>query len=188
MKSDLFIKLLEEKTTLSSTFIEALELRLQLELYKPHQVVNAAGHIENRLYFIESGFARSYFYDQHGQQHIVRFWDKGSILFSYEGYFKVPSHYYIEIMAESRMITLGYANLYELQGCFPETSLLIKFFLLQYQEEEFQRQLLISLPTEDRYNYIRKNYNSLFSKVSSKMIASYLHMSRETLGRYMAKR
>ncbi|MBS1519854.1 MAG: Crp/Fnr family transcriptional regulator [Bacteroidetes bacterium] len=188
MKSDLLITLLEEKTSLSSAFIEALESKMQLELYKPHQIVNAAGHIENRLYFIETGFARSYFYDHHGQQHIVRFWDKGNIVFSYEGYYKIPSHYYIEIMAESRVISLSYASLYELEAGFPETSVLINAVLLQYQEEEFQRQVLISLPSEERYRFIRINYNSLFSKVPSKMIASYLHMSRETLGRYMAKR
>lgn len=184
----MLIKLLEEKTTLSSAFIEALELKLQLELYKPHQIVNAAGHVENRLYFMETGFARSYFYDQYGQQHQVRFWDKGDIIFSYEGYYKVPSRHYIEIMAETRVITLNYAGLHELEGSYPEPSLLIKALLLEYQEDEFQRQLLISLPTEERYNFIRKNYNSLFSKAPSKMIASYLHMSRETLGRYMARR
>lgn len=182
------MKLLEEKTKLSSGFMKALEAKLQLELYKPHQILNAAGHIENRLYFMEAGFARSYYYDQHGQQHIFKFWDKGNILFSFEGYYKVPSHYYIEIMAESQVITMSYASLYELESVFPETSLLIKTLLLQYQEEEFQRQQLISLPAEERYIFIRKNYNSLFSKVPSKMIASYLHMSRETLGRYMAKR
>lgn len=188
MKSENLMKLLDEKTKLSSGFKEALEAKLQLEHYKPHQILNAAGHVENRLYFMETGFARRYFYDQQGQQHILKFWDKGNILFSYEGYYKVPSNYYIEIMTESRVITLSYSSLYELQDSFSETSQLIKFLLLQYQEEEFQRQLLISLPTEERYNFIRKNYNSLFSKVPSKMIASYLHMSRETLGRYMAKR
>jgi CRP-like cAMP-binding protein len=188
MKSEILMKLLDEMTKLSSWFKEALEAKLQIEHYKPHQILNAVGHIENRLYFMETGFARSYFYDQQGQQQILRFWDKGSILFSFEGYYKAPSHYYIEIMAESQLMTMSYASLYELEGVFPETSLLIKALLLQHQEEEFQKQLLISLPTEERYNFIRKNYNSLFSKAPSKMIASYLHMSRETLGRYMAKR
>ena len=162
--------------------------RVQPEIYKPHQIIQAAGNIENRLFFIESGFARNYFYDQFGNEHTVRFWEPGDIMFSYEGYYKVSSYFYVEVMAESRFISLSYEKLNELEKDFSETKLLMRQFLLQFQKADFDKQQLVSLPAEERYHYLRKYSNHLFSKVSSKIIASYLHLSRETLSRYMSKR
>jgi CRP-like cAMP-binding protein len=188
MNTEKLNSILRSKTDISPAFIQALEAILQLEIYKPHQILYAAGHQESRIYFIDKGFARAYFYDHSGQEHTIRFWDSGSLLFSYEGYHKAPSHYYVEIMAESVLFTITYAQLQELDAIYHEPSLLIKAFLLDYQVEEFQKQQLVSLSTEERYNFTRKYNNSLFGRVPSKLIASYLQMSRETLGRYMSKR
>lgn len=188
MKSENLIRLLSEKTNLSSLLIQALEASLRTEIYKPHQIIQAVGNIENRLFYIESGFARNYFYDQFGQEHTVRFWEPGNIMFSYEGYYRVSSYFYVEIMADSRFISLSYERLNQLEKEFPEIEQLLRYFLLEYQKEEFEKQQLISLPSEERYRFLRQNSNHLFSKVSSKIIASYLHISRETLSRYMSKR
>lgn len=188
MKSKNVIKFLSEMTDLSAMLSAELEANLQDEIYKRHQIIQAAGNIENRIFYIESGFARNYFYDQFGQERTVRFWEPGNIMFSYEGYYKVSSYFYVEIMADSKFTSLSYDKLRELEQVFPEMKLLIKYFLLQYQKEDFEKQQLISLPAEERYRYLRKNSNHLFSRFSSKIIASYLHLSRETLSRYMSKR
>lgn len=188
MKADILIKTLSGTIDLSPQLIAALESSVHLEIYKPHQILHAAGNIENRLYFIEHGIARNYFYNQFGQEQTVRFWEPGDIMFSYEGYYKVSSYFYVEIMAESRFISITYEKLYELEKNFPETGLLIRRFLLVYQQVDFEKQQLISLPPEERYRYLREHNNSLFLKVSAKIIASYLHMSRETLSRYMSRR
>lgn len=188
MIAENLLKLLGEKAELSSGFLESLEAGLRTEIYKPHQIIQAAGNIENRLFFIESGFARNYFYDQFGQEHTVRFWEPGEIMFSYEGYFRVSSYFYVEVMEQSQFISLSYERLSHLEREFNETKLLLRNFILQFQKEDFEKQNLISLPAEERYQFIRKNRNHLFSRVSSKIIASYLHLSRETLSRYMSRR
>jgi len=188
MKSELLIKLLSEKTSLSAEFVEALELCIQPEIYKPHQIIQAAGNIENRLFFIEAGFARNYFYDQFGNEHTVRIWEPGDIMFSYEGYYKVASYFYVEMMSQSQFISLSYEKLNELEKEFIETKLLIRYFLLQFQKKDFEKQQLVSLPAEERYIFFRKNNNYLFSKINSKIIASYLQLSAKTLSRYMSKR
>jgi len=188
MKSEILIKLLSDKTNLSAAFVEALELSTHPEIYKPHQIIQAAGNIENRLFFIESGFARNYFYDQFGNEHTVRIWEPGDIMFSYEGYYKVASYFYVEIMFTSQFISLSYEKLNELEKEFIETKLLIRHFLLQFQKRDFEKQQLVSLPAEERYIFFRKNNNHLFSKINSNIIASYLQLSAKTLSRYMSKR
>jgi CRP-like cAMP-binding protein len=188
MIAENLLKLLGEKAELSHRFLESLEAALRQELYKPHQIIEAAGNIENRLFYIEHGFARSYFYDQLGEEHTVRFWEPGNIIFSYVGYYRVSSYFYLEIMAESQFISLSYDKLNELEKTFPETPLLIRQCLLQFQKEVFEKQQLVSLPPEERYRYLRKNKNYLFSRLNSKIIASYLQLSRKSLSRYMSKR
>jgi CRP-like cAMP-binding protein len=187
MNTQPLINLLTGITNISPAFEMALSERLEQEQYKPHQILHAAGQMENRLYFMETGFARNYFYDKDGHQHTVKFREPGDILFSYEGYYKVPSYFYTEIMEQSRLISLTYHDLHELDTIFAEVPILIKNLLIRFQKEEYQRQGLIALPNEERYLQVRKNNNSLFQRASSRIIASYLHMSRETLNRLIAR-
>ena len=64
---------------------------------------------------------------------------------------------------------------------------LIKGVLLRYQHQEYETQKLIALPPEERYRVLRANHPNLFKKVSAKIIASYLHLTRETLTRYISR-
>lgn len=188
MNTDKLFAFLSSKTEISPSFGEALRIVVQSELYKPHQVLYAAGQQENKVYFIENGFARLYFYDLAGEQHTVKFLETGNMLYSFEGYYDAPSHYYVEIMAESHLFTLTYSQLHRLAVSFKEVSALISSVLIDHQREEFEKKELIALSTEQRYNYFRKHHNPIFGKAPAKLIASYLQMSRETLGRYMSKK
>jgi CRP-like cAMP-binding protein len=181
------ISVLSDITGLSPMFKEELSQKAGEEKYKAHQIIHAAGQMENRLYFIETGFARNYYYDHHGNEHTVKFWKAGDILFSYEGYYNVPSYFYTEILEESNVITLNYAVLHELDDKFPEISLLIKTMLIKYQHEEYEKQKLIALPAEERYLLFRENNPNIFQKAPSRIIASFLHITRETLTRYVGR-
>lgn len=188
MDTEQLIEFLAGITKLCNEFKLALEASLQQEFYKSHQILHAAGHLENRLYFVNSGFARNYYYDRHGNEHTVKFWEGGEILFSYEGYYEVPSYFYTEIMEETQLITLSYANLHRLDEMFHEMSILFKTVLLKYQQEEYQRQKLIALAAEERFQILRKTKPMLFQKAPSRIIASYLNLTRETLTRYIGRR
>ncbi|PAW95189.1 hypothetical protein CKK33_17455 [Mucilaginibacter sp. MD40] len=174
-------------TGLSDTLKEELSEKAGEEKYKAHQIIHAAGQMENRLYFIESGFARNYYYDHHGNEHTVRFWKAGDIVFSHEGYYNVPSYFYTEILEESRLITLNYIILHDLDNRFSEIATVIKAILIKYQHEEYEKQKLIALPAEERFLLFRENNPNIFKKAPSRIIASYLHITRETLTRYIGR-
>ncbi|MGF7036906.1 Crp/Fnr family transcriptional regulator [Mucilaginibacter lappiensis] len=188
MWADKLHKFLSDITPLTKEFEDSLEQHLHLEIFKARQIIHAAGQLDNRIYFMVSGFARNYYFDSHGNEHTVRFWQPGEIIFSYEGYYNVPSCFYTEIREESKLITLSYLNLHQLDSKYSEVAVLIKFMLLKYQSEENEKQKLIDLPVEERYQIIRKNKPHLFQKLPTRILASYLHMGRETLTRLIAKR
>ena len=187
METAELIAILKGITALSEKFIDALQENWTIEYYQQHQILNAAGHLERGLYFMEKGLARNYYYDQEGNAHTVRFWEPGMILFSFEGYYSVPSYFYTEVIAESRFTVLSYKNLHELDKIFPEVGELIKKILLRYQHEEYEKQKLLALAPELRYQTLRKIRPDLFKKIPARIIASYLHMTRETLTRYIGR-
>jgi CRP-like cAMP-binding protein len=187
MQTSILIDFLSGITDLSPEFLDALTRKLKEEKYKPHQIIHAAGHLENRLYFIVSGFIRNYYFDHKGAEHTVKFWEPGDVLFSYEGYYNVQSYFYTEVIKAGVLISLSYADLHELDLQFQEIAILIKSVLLRYQEEEYWRQNLIILTAEERYVLLRETKPKFFNRASIKLIASYLQMSRETLTRFIGK-
>ena len=187
MNTERLIKLLAEHANLSTELINDLERRLKEEYYKTHQILHAAGQQENRIYFLEKGLMRNYYYDHHGNEHTVRFWDAEDLFFSYQGYYAVPSYFYTEIMEASTLITLSYTALHELDSKYHEVATLIKNMLLRYQQEEYEIQKLIALPPEERYITLRTKRPSIFKKAPARIIASYLHLTRETLTRYIGR-
>lgn len=187
MLNDTINQILEKAGQFSDAYKSDIEAQLHLETYKAKQIIHAAGQVEQNLYLIENGFARSYYYDRQGTEHTVKFWTSGELIFSYEGYYKVPSFYYTEFMETSHAIALSYNDLVDLQKRYPETSLLIKYALLKNRKEEYERQNILTLNAGDRYYRLLEHNHIIFQKSSAKYIASYLNMSRETLARLMGK-
>ena len=187
MLNNTVTQVLDNAGHFSEDFKTALKVLLHTEIYKNKQIIHAAGQVEINLYLIESGFARSYYYDRKGTEHTVRFWTSGELIFSYEGYYKVPSFYYTEFMEISHAIALSYSDLIDLQRKFPETSVLTKHALLKNHKEEYERQNILTLPANDRYERLLEHNHNIFQRSPAKFIASYLNMSRETLARLMGK-
>ncbi|MDR6943694.1 Crp/Fnr family transcriptional regulator [Mucilaginibacter pocheonensis] len=187
MLNNTVTQVLDNAGHFSDEFKLSLEKQLHIETYKNKQIIHAAGQVETNLYLVESGFARSYYYDRKGTEHTVRFWTTGELIFSYEGYYKVPSFYYTEFMEISHAIALSYSDLSDLLKKFPETSALIKNALLKNRKDEYERQNILTLPANDRYKRLLEHSHVIFQKSRGKFIASYLNMSRETLARLMGK-
>lgn len=187
MLNNTVTQVLDNAGDFSEEFKAALEKQLHAGIYKRKQIIHAAGQIEGNLYLVEKGFARSYYYDHKSFEHTVRFYSPGDLIFSHEGYYKVPSFYYTEFMDTSDAIALNYNDLNDLQKKFPETSVLIRFALLKNRNDEYERQKILALPANERYDRLLEHNHIIFQKSPAKFIASYLNMSRETLARLMGK-
>jgi len=171
----------------SEEFKSELELLVHEQFYRNKQIVQASGQVELNTYLIESGFVRGYYYDHKGNEHTLKFWVPGDLIFSYEGYYKVPSHYYIEFMDESKAYVLSYEDLIHLQKSHTDALSVIKYAMLRDKREEHEREAILALPANERYRRLLNHNHTIFQKSPAKYIASYLNMSRETLARFMGK-
>jgi CRP-like cAMP-binding protein len=187
MVTKYFISYLASITELSTAFIEELNSQLKEEKYKAHQIIHSAGQVENRLWFLESGFARTYYFDQTGKEHTLSFFTENQLIFSYKGYWREATDYYLEIVSESKLISLSYEAITGLSQKFDETKKIIQLFKRQLYYDELYKSRLIALPAEERYIQFRKSNSGIFKIASVKLIASYLNMTRENLSRLIGR-
>lgn len=186
MSGESLIGYLSAIIKLSPVFIEELKRGLDEEHYKPHQIIHASGQTENRLWYIETGFARSYYFDQTGKEHTLSFYLENEIIFSYKGFWKEPTDYYLEVLTPTILISLSYEALYKLEQ-HEETKTLIHIFTRQRYYQELFKSRLMTWSAEERYYQFRKASPEIFKLASIRLIASYLNMTRENLSRLIGR-
>jgi len=182
MQKASFVEYLSSITTLSAAFKDELMLNLQVEKYTGHQIINAAGQTENRLWFINEGFVRAYYFDREGKQRTLKFYSENDLIFSYNGFWKEASEYYLESLQSSTMLSLSYKNLNKLFK-YLETGDLIKMFIIQQQQKDNFKLMLMNETSKDRCRHFRETHPEIFRKTSAGLIASYLNVTREYLSR-----
>ena len=187
MHTEPFINFLEGISNLSEGFVRDVTADLKRERYKPHQIIQSEDQTENRVWYLNSGLAHCYIYDDQGQQHILRFWYPGEIIFSYAGFLKEPSKEYIELLTESELYSCTYGKLEQLMRDYSETSKIAGIINRRFLQKEYKRNQLLVLKTKARYQLFRKEHPEIFAQVPQWIIASYLHMARENLSRIISE-
>lgn len=187
MSFQLFVDYLSKVAALSLEFTNELKDNTETEHYRAHQVFHAAGQLEQRSWFLVSGFARSYYFDQTGKEHTLNFYNENDIIFSYKGYWKETTDYYLEAVQESELLAIPYEKINPWLEQFPEMKTLTQVITRQRYHEELFHYRLMTWNAEERYHQFRKTHPEIFKKASVKLISTYLNMTRENLSRLMGK-
>lgn len=180
-----FTEYLNSITPLSPALKDELLSNLQIEEYKSHQIISASGQTENRLWFIYKGFVQAYYYDNAGKQHTLKFYQENDLVFSYNGFWRKPSDYYLETLQPSIMVSLSYKSVAKLFK-YLETGDLARAFIMQQDKEADFKLKLMNGSTKERYKQFREARPEIFGKTTVGLIASYLNMTREYLSRLMS--
>jgi len=143
----------------------------------------------HKLYFIEKGLARSYYYNEKGKDITVWFFIDNNVMVSVESFFQQkPSLYQMELLEDS---TLHYITYEKLQQLFDK----------HHSIERFGRLLAIQLLTKvvdklnaiqfqtakERYRFLIEKYPNIAYRAPLGHIASYLGITQETLSRIRAE-
>lgn len=181
------IEYLSSVSFLSGTLKDDLQKTVIREDYRPHQVIHAAGHTENRFWFVEKGFARTYYLELSGKEHTLSFYPENKIIWSNQGYWNEPADYYLEVLEPSVILSVTYKMLHRLNEVYPEVTELVQLLIRQQYHQELLKSRLLGLTAEERYQQVRRSMPELFRRSSVRLIASYLNMTRENLSRLMGR-
>lgn len=145
------------------------------------------GHRHSYSYFILQGLARV-FYQKEGSE--VNFWFgfEKETLGSIDTLKGNASKVNVELLEPCRLIQFNMVSLQKELKDDPITISLLRTVMEEYATFLEERLFgLQGLSANERYQYLLQTESSIFQRVSSTYIASYLGMSRETLSRLRSK-
>lgn len=161
---------------------------LKQELKKKNLLLEE-GSVCERLYFIEKGLARAYyFWDE--QEITSWFMQENDLIVSVYSFFsQKPSLEYIELLEDSTLISISNEDLQRLYKEFPEFNYFGRVLTQQYYVRSEERIISHRRHTaEKRYEALFNSNPGLFNRAQKNQIASYLGMSAETLSRIRRKK
>jgi CRP-like cAMP-binding protein len=146
------------------------------------------GKICDKVYFIEKGTARAFYFKSH-QEITSWFMQESDLIISVHSFYgQRPSYENIELLEDSILTSLGYAELQSIYQDYPEFNFIGRVLTEHYYTLSEERTFSLRLQSiQDRYKTLLRTQPEIFNRVQLKYIASYLGMTPESLSRLRAR-
>ncbi len=167
---------------------KAFEQIMTFEKYPKHHILHEAGNVCNHMYIITSGIARVFYYKE-DKDITVHFSAEQESITTIDSFIqRKKSKYNIEALEDLEVFKIAHADLESLFDNNPTFERFGRLFLQQIYMDLVERIDDLQLHTaQERYQILLEKKPSLFQRVSSKHIASFLGMTAETFSRIRAK-
>lgn len=152
--------------------------------YSKNTIITKEGEIEKYLYFIAKGGVRIYHLNK-GKEYSIDFRFENQFTSSYASFLtRTPSRQYMETIENSILYRIPYDFLMELSYTTLPGAILSKINAEQLFIEKELREASLRLDSPDeRYINLLQNKKHWLQRVPQHYIASFLHMTPETLSR-----
>jgi CRP-like cAMP-binding protein len=143
------------------------------------------GKVNDRYFFLQSGFMRAFTYDNNGDEITTNFYQKDSVVFEVSSfYLKTPSTENIQAVTDCRGYAISYDQLNLLLHTIPEFRAYgVKMLAREYVLYKKRALELINLSGEARYENLISTNKEVFKHAQLKQIASYLNVTDTSLSR-----
>lgn len=182
------IEHLSKHIQLTETETALILTKITIKSVKKKELLLKAGEICNNQNFILKGCARNYIINEKGIEQTLQFgienwWITDYMSFSTEK----PSHFYIQAIENSEIISISKNNLDQLYKEIPQLERYFRIVLQKsFAASQMRIMFLFTMSAEERYHHFNKVVPEFIQRVPQYMIASYLDFSAEFLSKIRA--
>jgi CRP-like cAMP-binding protein len=183
------ISLLKTITPIASdTEAEVRDMFSVDRLPKGHKL-HQQGYVCNKLFFVEKGLLRTFYYSEEGKDITYRFNDEMSFTSLIDSYYsQKPSFYNIELLEDSLIHCASFADFEKLLGKHTELLIVYNYVLRNFLIQSNERISALQFQNaQERYHTFVEKKPNLLQRVSLGQVASYLGITQETLSRIRGK-
>jgi CRP-like cAMP-binding protein len=181
------LKVISQIFPVSAALQKDLVQTLKVETIPKKTILLREGEIFQRMYFIEKGLARAFYFDE-GKEHTSWFMKEGDFIISVNSFYKqVPSQESIEVLEDSIMASITYVQLQELYQKHLEFNIISRVLTEHYYSLSEERLFAMRQSSaKHRFEFFITRYPELAKRISLKQMASFLRMTPETISRLRA--
>jgi len=153
--------------------------------YKLHQ----QGRICHKLFYVEKGLLRTFYYTEEGKDITYRFNDEMTFTSLIDSYYsQKPSFYNIELLEDSVVHSALFADFEKLLVKHTELMIVYNYVLRNFLIQSNERISALQFQNaQERYQTFVEKKPNLLQRVSLGQVASYLGITQETLSRIRGK-
>lgn len=185
-RSKVFRKHLEAYTKLSDEEYEKVLHYFTVKKLKKHDYLVREGDLVSTHHWIAKGLLISSFTDQEGKEHIMQFAIENCWITDQDAFYnQTKAIFNIVCVEDTTLFALSYENREKLCADMHK----MEHFFRKKGNDSFvkQQRRLLSYMTNDakgRFNLLMQEYPELYQRLSKKILAAYLGVTRETLSRF----
>jgi CRP-like cAMP-binding protein len=155
---------------------------------KPKTILLSEGEVAKKLYIVEKGCLRSYFYKD-GRDITFQFFMENDAVASFQSFFNgCPSQLYIESIEQTKLLVLNKKNIDIFLNKYPDVQKIMSSGILNrlFFYTNHLMSFLKDKPIE-RYQNLIKNNPQIIQRIPHHYIASYLGITPVSLSRLRNK-
>ncbi|WP_345951199.1 cyclic nucleotide-binding domain-containing protein [Mucilaginibacter sp. PAMB04274] len=161
------------------------------EYYSKDTVLLRPSDVNNRIWYIRSGLAKIFHFSEDHRMNkrpvIDCFLADGDFICAVDSFFgKEPNRHYVQLLADSSLSVITYAQLEATRKLFPETTQFEREIILGFKQRSDFRSYLLSLPAQLRDETFSRLFDT--SRLQQQDIVSYLNVSRSHYSRTRSAR
>lgn len=161
-----------------------------------HPLVTNRGHLLLRqgdvcksVYFIAEGCLQVFVTDQNGKESTREFYVENqwtTDIFGFQN--QSPSSESIRCVEPSSLLEINHGDFMKLAKAFPQfTDIYKKILEVSYNDTVYRLNTLNSMDGLERLRWLMENKPKIMSRLSSRLLASYIGLSAETMTRLKSK-
>ena len=184
------IEYLTSFVPLSVEATEYISEKMYRQVLPKNTLLHQADEVCDKVYFIEKGLVRWFYYNEDGKDVTDSFALENSFVTAFDSFAqRKPSLYSIETLEESIVHSMTYSETEIELETFPESQKYTNLILVQIIEQMLEKNAALQFKNaKERYRFMTEKQPQILQRVSLGHIASYLGITQETLSRIRAKK